>query len=444
MLWPCLFPLFFGVADAAPPAVRALQGQISRVAREATPAVVRLQVRSDQRIHPALQELLAAHGLARPQWRQRTRESSGSGVFIDPAGLILTNHHVVDGAEWVQVVLADQRTYQGRVLVSDPLTDLAVVEVEAEGPWPYLPLGGPRALEVGDLVVAIGSPFDFQSTVTFGIVSAMGRRALSGREIQDYIQTDAVVNPGNSGGPLLDLDGNIVGLNAAIYAPASEQNAGISFAIPADMLQRITEDMLTLGRVRRTAIGILARTVDEVEGAPERPGARVDRVLAGGPAATAGLRRGDVIIAVDGESTPTANSLDALLRSRAVDQRIVLQVMRNDEELSVAVVTADQERLRSQAPADVGQVWRGLRLAEPTEALSRELGVATDVGLVITAVLEDGPSAGLGLAPGDVVLGVGAIPLMTLGDLAELDSGALTVLYDRAGYRGWAVVPGDL
>jgi S1-C subfamily serine protease len=406
---------------AEPPLERALVS----VADRATAAVVHLRVEQESEFTPPLRELLQDYDAALPERKRAPQDVSGSGVIVDPSGRILTNHHVVESADRVVVVLQDQRRIPGHVVGSDPRTDVAIVQLDAPGPYPWLPLGDSDAIRVGQPVLAVGSPFDFQSSVSLGVVSALGRRGMGPWNIQDFIQTDAAVNPGSSGGPLVDLDGRVIGLNTAIYAPGVEQSSGVSFAVPSNLVARVAEDLVGLGRVRRPWVGVLAVTVDAVDGDGTRSGAEVTSVVAGSPAERAGVRRGDVIVSVDGVPVLSASGLRSGLVSRAVGREVAVEVVREDQARTFAVTPVEVVVSRP-AVDDLQVVWRGwggLVLAEPTSELLHRVGLPYARGLI---VLEASPSAArAGIVAGDVVTRVAATPTL---DLASLDA-----LADRAG-----------
>jgi S1-C subfamily serine protease len=270
---------------------------------------------------------------------QRGR-AAGSGTVIAPDGYILTNAHVVDDARAVEVVMADGATYRAPVIGTDPATDLAVVR--AVGPaLPALELATADTLRVGQLVVAIGDPLGLQSTVTHGVVSALGRslRAKDGRIIENVIQTDAPLNPGNSGGPLVDTHARVVGVNTAIIQGAQ----GIAFAIPAATARMVASALIREGRVRRALLGIsgaatvigqgLARSL----GLNASAGVRVLDVSAGGPAARAGVRRGDILVSIDGATTASLTDLQRALSAERIDRDTLLTLIRRGERVSLSV-----------------------------------------------------------------------------------------------------------
>lgn len=436
--------MWSGAASAAPALVE-LQDELAALASQARPAVVRLEVEKRVPLTPPLEEFLQVVGVGDRRVGRPEAGASGSGVIVGATGRVLTNHHVIAGAVDITVVMADERRVAAQVIGSDPRTDVALLQLDEPGPWPTLPLGDSNAVRVGDLVLAVGSPFDFASTFTWGIVSATSRRGVSSREIQDYIQTDAAVNPGNSGGPLVDVRGRVIGLNTAIFSPANEQNTGISFAIPTSMLNRVVADLEGDGRVRRAYVGLEARTTLEVPGEPGRHGAEIVRIAANGPAEQAGLRRGDVIVAVQGEPVGGAEALADLVLAQAVGERAGFEVVRGGvrERVSVEVIERGTSEAGPRVYPEEVVAWAGLVLADPTPSLLAHFGRSKAEGPLVLRVEAGSPAARFGFGPGDVLLAVEGSPV---GDLAALrlardaNGGPRMVRIDRGGQRLWAVL----
>ncbi|MBT3221933.1 MAG: PDZ domain-containing protein, partial [Proteobacteria bacterium] len=353
-----------------------------QVAQKVRPAAVHIYVKKGVPQAPELRDVYRSFDLLPLSSFSAMRESSGSGVIVSPDGRVYTNHHVIEGAVKIEVVLHDQRHLDAFVVDSDPRTDIAILQVDAPGPFPHLELGDSSKLQVGQMVAAIGNPFDFQSTMTVGVVSALGRRELSNHEIQDYIQTDAAVNPGNSGGPLVDLKGDIIGLNTAIFAPGAEQNSGISFAIPSNMLKRIATELNQLGRVRRAWIGAVARSVEDVDGDKTRHGAEILRVISDSPAEEAGLRRGDIVVSIDNEPMVSAASLRSMIQVREVGTNLSVEVVRDDQHLRLNVEVSEN-RYTGMAidtlPSDTVQ-WAGMVLVPPSDAIRAHFGIPAAEG----------------------------------------------------------------
>ena len=423
-----------------------LEDALVRVADKARPAVVHVEVVKGPSWTPALQELLRAHGLELPEAAEAVARATGSAVIVSRDGRLLTNQHVIDAAVEVRVVLPDQRVFPATVVGSDPRTDVAVLQIEGEGPFPFIQIER-RPVKVGQVVVAVGSPFDFQSTVTTGIVSAKGRRGLERGEIQDFIQTDAAVNPGNSGGPLLDLNGRVIGINTAIYSQGADQNSGVSFAIPADMALSVVEALEATGDVPRPSLGVEVRDVEEVEGDASRRGAEVARVVPSSPASAAGLRRGDVIVSVDDEPIPSADDLRSLVLARSVGRKVVLGVVRAEVELTVEVELADRRDVGIGA-VDVpegAESWLGMDLVDDGSELRGSLGVAEGEGPLVARVTRGGVAASLGIMAGDRVTRIGGVPVLDLEAFRKrrdrLSPGAVVVTLTRSGDEMLAVLP---
>ncbi|MEB3185003.1 MAG: trypsin-like peptidase domain-containing protein [Cyanobacteriota bacterium] len=270
---------------------------------------------------------------------QRTERGQGSGVIFTADGLILTNAHVVEKSDKVTVGLQDGRRLAGTVVGMDPITDLAVVRLTASGPWPVAPLGNSDALHVGDWAIAVGNPFGLDNTVTLGIVSNMNRNAsklgITDKRL-DLIQTDAAINPGNSGGPLLNADGEVVGINTLVR---SGPGAGLGFAIPINRARQIAAQLMASGKVAHPFIGVGLDAVRSRDGG-SAPGARVVSVAPNGPAARAGLRQGDVVVAAAGQPVQSPSQLVAAVERAGVGRPLNLTVNRGGAELQLAVTPA--------------------------------------------------------------------------------------------------------
>ena len=279
--------------------------------------------------------------------RSRVQRGQGSGVIFDAEGLLLTNAHVVEGADTLSVGLSDGRRVSGRVVGKDTLTDLAVVRLEGKGPWPTATLGDSDALNVGDWAIAVGNPFGLENTVTLGIISNLNRNVsqlgISGKRL-DLIQTDAAINPGNSGGPLLNAEGEVVGINTLVR---SGPGAGLGFAIPINRAQAIARELVKTGRVQHPMVGIgLSPVPAPSSGAAVPPGAVIRSVQPGGPADKAGLKVDDVIISIDGRTMKGPAAVVGAIESRGVGERLRITVLRGVEELTLEVRPVDLSTLQ--------------------------------------------------------------------------------------------------
>lgn len=306
-----------------------------------TPAVVNIATEGRVRLprNPLLEDPFFRRFFDFPDMpRERRTQSLGSGVVVDASkGYVITNHHVINHAQTITVTLRDGRKLKARLIGSDPESDVAVIQIPAKN-LSALPLANSDRLRVGDFVVAIGNPFGLGQTVTSGIVSALGRSGLGIHGYEDYIQTDASINPGNSGGALVDLRGELVGINTAILAP-SGGNVGIGFAIPSNMVKQIMRQLVKHGGVRRGRLGVtiqdLSGDLARAFGIPRNQGAVISQVLPGSAAARAGLRVGDVVLAVNGKPVRGAGALRNAVGLLRVGERIRLDIVRDGRRMTV-------------------------------------------------------------------------------------------------------------
>jgi serine protease Do len=334
-----------------------------------------------------------------PRERRQAVQGLGSGVIIDPSGLILTNDHVIHGASAIHVTLADGRTLQVEVIGADADNDLAVLRVQGKGPFPSARLGTSSDLMIGETLIAIGSPFGLSKTVTSGVVSAVGRSfKANNRVYNDFIQTDAAINPGNSGGPLLNVDGEIVGINTAIFASAQ----GIGFAIPADKVKRIVTELTQFGKVRPAWVGLdvagLTPRAANRLGWDRSHGVLVASVDPGSPAERAGLQQGDIIAEVGGTPVDDPEDFDVRLRSYPAGAQIPLNVFR-DGKVGPITCTA------TEFPAKLGEALSWDRLG-----LKVKPGGG---GMQITQVRPGTAAARIGISAGDVVARLNNTPVQS-------------------------------
>jgi serine protease DegQ len=326
----------------AVPVGAARSASYSDAVRRATPAVVNIftskEIKNPQ--HPFLNDPLFRHFFGDPLGAETQRASSlGSGVIVSPKGYILTNHHVVEAADEIEVALADGKKLKARLVGSDPETDLAVLQVGNAG-LPSITFGDADGLRVGDVVLAIGNPFGVGQTVTMGIVSALGRNQLGINTFENFIQTDAAINPGNSGGALIDAAGNLIGINTAIYS-RSGGSLGIGFAIPASSAKQVMEQIVASGSVTRGWIGVEAQELtpelaSSFQG-PRSGGVLIAGVLRGGPADKAGFRPGDVLLAINGKPVRDPNSMLNLVAALVPGKTAAVRLRRNEKDLDLDV-----------------------------------------------------------------------------------------------------------
>ena len=371
---------------------------------------------------------------------ERIARSLGSGVIVDAQrGLVLTNNHVVENADAVQVQLADGRTVKAEFLGSDPDTDVALMRIPAQN-LTAIPLANSDLLQIGDFVVAIGNPFGVGQTVTSGIVSAVGRNNLPGAGYQNFIQTDASINPGNSGGALVNLNGELVGINTASFNPRGSMagNIGLGFAIPSNLASRIKDQLLVAGVVRRGTLGIDTQDVDariaQGLGLAEARGAVVTRVYPGSAGGAAGLKVGDVVVAANGQPIDNAEALRNFQGLQAPDARVTLDVLREGKPVKIASGLREAPKALDGAQLDARLA--GASFAELPESLRRQ-GLA---GVLVEKV-ERGSRAQLNyLQPGDVILTASSGDFSDLtGFRASLSRGAdqlvLQVLRNGRAYN---------
>ncbi len=356
------------------------------------------------------------------------RQGLGSGFVFESDGYIITNNHVVEGADEVKVRFNDKRDLVAKVVGTDPQSDVALLKVESDEPLPALHLGDSDKVRVGEDVIAVGNPFGLGGTVTRGIVSAMGRDINAGPYV-DFIQTDAAINRGNSGGPLFDMEGNVIGMNSAIYSP-SGGNVGVGFAIPSNLVKDVVAQLKNGGTVQRGWLGVAIQTVTPdiatAMGLDQAKGALVANVVQDAPAQGA-LETGDVILRFDGHDVPDSRTLPKLVAAVKAGSTVPIDVMRNGEQKTVKVTVGElkPEKLASNAPAkDDGEGKASAKLGATVATLSPQaresLGLDETVdGAVVTSLKSGGAAAKAGLEVGDVIVQVGSTKV---SDARELDA----------------------
>ncbi len=339
--------------------------------------------------------------------QQRKYKSSalGSGVIVSSDGYILTNNHVVKGADEIKITLYDKREFRGKVVGTDPRTDLAVVKIAAHG-LPILPLGDSGKLKTGDLVLAIGNPFGLNQTITMGIVSAVGRSNIGLADYEDFIQTDAAINPGNSGGALVDTGGELIGINTAIYS-TSGGYMGIGFAIPSDMAKAVMDSIIKHGKVIRGWLGVsiqdLTPDLAKSFGIKETAGALVAGVEKDSPADKAGMKRGDLIIGVDGKTVGDATNLRNMVAAMAPGTKTDITVVRDGRHQTLTVTLGEYKAHTVAKKTEYENVLKGVSVEELTPSLRDRLGLPDAVnGVIVTGVSPDLANQGL-LQPNDII-----------------------------------------
>jgi serine protease Do len=358
--------------------------------------------------------------------RERMQGSLGSGVIVRPDGVIVTNAHVIKGADQITVVTAERREYEAKVLLRDPRTDLAVLRVKADRRFPALDFGDADNLEVGDLVLAVGNPFGVGQTVTSGIVSAVARTTVGITDFRSFIQTDAAINPGNSGGALVTVDGKLVGINTAIYSK-SGGSVGIGFAIPSNMVQAVLSSALTGTPLLRPWIGASGQDVDsDIAGSlglKRIAGVLVRKIHKDGPADKAGIKRGDVIAAINGKEIVTAQALRYRLALLKIGGKGKLTVIRGGKSIKVEIdlVAPPEVPPRNLTTVAGYSPFTGATIANLSPRLTDEIGFqGPDAGVVILQIERGSPAHRLRMARGDLIVSVNGVAITRVSVLKEL------------------------
>ena len=369
--------------------------------------------------------------------REQVQRSLGSGVIVDPSGLVVTNNHVIEGASAVKISLADKREFEAEIVLKDEHSDLTILRIKgANERFPVLEFGNSDELQVGDVVLAIGDPFGVGQTVTHGIVSAVARTQVGISDYRFFIQTDAAINPGNSGGALVDAVGRLVGINTAIYS-RSGGSQGIGFAIPANMVRVVVASAKGgSGAVKRPWLGAKLQEVTpeiaESMGLKRPSGALVANVASGGPAARAGIRTGDLIVSIDGTLVDDPNAFDYRFATKALGGTAQIGLVRQGKEVAVPVALQglpdtprNELEIRGRSP------FLGVTVANLSPALADELRLDPQTeGVVVTAVADGSPARSLGFQKGDIVLSVNNQKIAKPTDLDRIVN---------AGSRQWHI-----
>lgn len=367
---------------------------------------------------------------------QRRANSLGSGFIIAAEGIVVTNYHVIEGADEITVILQDDTNLKAELIGRDDKTDLAVLQVQPDEPLPFVPWGDSNAMRVGDWVVAIGNPFGLGGTVTAGIVSARQRDINAGPYV-DYLQTDASINRGNSGGPMFNLEGEVIGINTAIYSP-SGGSVGIGFAIPSAQASVVVEQLMEFGRTRRGWLGVrIQQVTDDIAESLELAdamGALVASVTPTGPAEVAGIQQGDVIVRFDGKEVTTSRTLPRIVAETQVGKAVSVEVWRSGESVEVPVTLGELEEAEDQGllasvppgegvpddQVDAELAGLGLTLSNMSPGLRESFDIATDVeGVVITEIAPGSAAAERGLQVGEVIVEIGQEVVSSAADVVD-------------------------
>ncbi|MHB8729996.1 MAG: DegQ family serine endoprotease [Sulfuricaulis sp.] len=361
--------------------------------------------------------------------RERRENSLGSGVIVSPDGYIITNNHVIAKADEIKVLLNDKREFTGKVVGTDPKTDIAVVKINAKN-LPTIPWGDSDKLEVGEYVLAIGNPFGLNQTVTQGIVSAVGRANVGIADYEDFIQTDAAINPGNSGGALVNVRGQLIGINTAIFS-RSGGYMGIGFAVPSDMAHSVMDSLVKNGKVIRGWLGVSIQEVTpdlaKQFGMKESRGALVSEVIPNSPAAAAGFKSGDIITAFDGKPVDSPSLLRNVVAQVPVGATVKIEVLRDKKTVTLKAKIVEQHTDVAQPEGETAQgagedtALSGVEVQNLTPDIASQLGLHAGVtGVVITTVEEGSAAEEAGLQEGDVITEVNRQAVRNIGDFTRL------------------------
>jgi serine protease Do/serine protease DegQ len=406
---------------------------LAPVVKRVAPAVVNIRVSQTVAARSPYADEMFRRFFGLPDMDPGSREvqSAGSGVIVDAdEGYILTNHHVVEGADQILITLLNEETLEAEVVGSDPATDIAVIRVDPEN-LVEIPFGDSDGMEVGDYVIAIGNPFGLGHTVTSGIVSALGRTGISRNGYEDFIQTDASINPGNSGGALVNLRGELIGINSAIISRTGG-NVGIGFAVPSDLARSIMRQILDFGEVRRGLLGVSIQTIDaesaKALGAEVDSGALVSAVEPGSAAEKAGIQVDDIIVRVNDDRIDDSRELANAIGLKGSGEEVEIEYLRDGKTRVVTAKLGQQQAARSSGE-DIHPGLSGAQFAAASAS-------AGGRGVEVTEVEPGSPAAQRGLRAGDVITAVNRRPVQTLQQLREVaESSSILFLLVQRGDR---------
>jgi serine protease Do len=439
--------------NAAPVSLANFSNGFASVLKPALPAVVNIHtskvVKEGQNTmpffnDPFFQQFFGNQFGRQTQPRPEREQSLGSGVIVTSDGTILTNNHVIDGATDIDVQLSDKREFKAKLVGSDPRTDVAVLKIDATG-LPTLSVGDSSKLQVGDVIFAIGDPFGVGETATMGIVSATGRNNLGIENYEDFIQTDAAINPGNSGGAMIDLHGNLIGINTAIETGGGQGNIGIGFAIPINMAHSVMDQIVMHGKVVRGYLGLYPQDVTpqiaKQFGLSEPVGALIAEVSPDTPASKAGLKRGDVILKVNGEPVGSANDLRLRISQTAPGTEVKLAISRDGKPQDVSL-TLGEYRDDKEANAGDGEsgegALQGIHVQELSSDIAQELNLPAGThGVVVSDIDPASSASSADIQRGDVIQEVNRKPVSSIEQykqaLAGADDKPVLLLVNRGG-----------
>lgn len=390
--------------------------------------------------------------------KDRRENSLGSGVIVSADGYIVTNNHVVAKADEIKVLLSDRREFKGKVVGTDPKSDIAVIKIDGKD-LPMLPWGDSEKLEVGEYVLAIGNPFGLNQTVTMGIVSAIGRANVGITDYEDFIQTDAAINPGNSGGALVNIRGELVGINTAIFS-RSGGYMGIGFAVPSKMVSSVMGSLIKTGKVVRGWLGVSIQPVTpelaKQFGLKESRGALVNEIVADSPAVSAGIKGGDVILSFDGKPIDSPTMLRNVVAATPVGKTVKVELLRENKATSVDVKISEQpkdiQRVGTESSSEEtgkNTALAGLEVRNLNPEVARQLGLAPGTaGVVVAGIGDDAPAAEAGIEEGDVIVEINRKVVRNVAEYRKLadklgkKDDALLLVIRRGGRLYIPVKPG--
>jgi serine protease Do len=438
-----LMPVFTVISSAA---VQYIPASFKNIAEKVRPSVVNIstvstiRVNGDSMSDPFFNDEFYRRFFGAPQ-RQMKRQSLGSGFIVSRDGYILTNNHVVDRADEITVKLYNQQEFKAKVIGTDRDTDLAVIKIDADNLTPIF-MGDSDKIDVGDWVLAVGSPFGLEQTVTQGIISAKGRIIGEG-PYDDFLQTDAAINPGNSGGPLIDMNGEVIGINTAISSTSGGYE-GVGFAMPINMAKKTYNDIIKSGRVIRGWLGV---GIQEITPALAKhfkvtEGVLISQVYAGGPADAGGLKRGDVVVSIDSKPVTKYRELQSIIADEEVGKTVAIIVTRNGKEETHNVKIAERnmakfvkeqkQELAKQAKKDFG-----IGVGDISSELAQQYNLSATSGVVVLQVEADSPADSAGIQPGDVIHEMNGRQIKNTSDFdetaAKIAKGAQVVLLIERG-----------
>ncbi|MDA8402687.1 MAG: DegQ family serine endoprotease [Desulfobacteraceae bacterium] len=378
--------------------------------------------------------------------REFKQNSLGSGFILDKAGYIATNNHVIDGADEIQVKLNDGKEYRAEIIGTDPSTDLALIKIKTDHDLPVLAIGDSDKMDIGQWVLAIGSPFGLEHTVTAGIISAKGR-VIGAGPYDDFIQTDASINPGNSGGPLLNMNGEVVGINTAIV----NGGEGIGFAIPMNIANSVFEQLKKSGSVTRGWMGVGIQDLDDSlkDYYGIRQGVLISEVFPGDPAEKAGIVPGDIILSINGKPLDSSRDLSKQIADLSVGSKAEIKLDRKGKvkTLDVIIGRRDEAKLSAKTPGkpqETGEGNLGMQITNITPEVARRFGLSDTDGVMVTEVKADGKSAAAGIQEGDIIKEINHQPLITVSDynriMGGIKKGETAQFYIKRADKGMLVI----